>query len=118
MQFKILADEDVDFRIVTTLRENGHEVISVLREYQGISDEEVITLAKKLNAILLTEDSDFGHWVFALKERDISVLFLRYSCGEQSRIARSLIRIIEEQGASLYGKFVVITVNKIRIRNI
>lgn len=118
MQFKILADEDVDFRIVTALRDSGHEVISVLREYQGISDEEVIRLAKKLNAILLTEDSDFGHWVFALKERDISVLFIRYYYGEQGKITHSLIRIIEEQCAALYGKFVVITVNKIRIREI
>ncbi len=47
MQFKIVADE--------------FDIISVLREYQGISDEEIIGLAKRFNALLLTEDSDFGH---------------------------------------------------------
>ncbi len=59
MQLKILADEDVDFRIVTALKNKAFDVISVLRQYQGISDEEVIRLAKSFNALLLTEDSDF-----------------------------------------------------------
>ena len=118
MQFKILADEDVDFRIVTALINSGYEVISVLREHQGISDDEVIGLAKRFNAILLTEDSDFGHWVYARKEREISVLFLRYESKDQGRIADSLIGVLSDYGVSLYGKFVVITVNKIRIREI
>jgi predicted nuclease of predicted toxin-antitoxin system len=67
LAFKILADENVDFRIVTTLKNKTFDVISVLREYQGVSDEDVIGIAKRFNAILLTEDSDFGHWVFARK---------------------------------------------------
>jgi predicted nuclease of predicted toxin-antitoxin system len=69
LAFKILADEDVDFRIVTALKNKAFDVISVLRDYKGASDEEVIGLAKRFNAILLTEDSDFGHWVFARKEK-------------------------------------------------
>lgn len=78
MQFKIIADENVNFNIVTALKNNAFDIISVLREYQGISDEEIIGLAKRFQAILLTEDSDFGHWVFAKKEKEISVIFLRY----------------------------------------
>lgn len=118
MQFKLLADEDVDFRIVTVLRDCGYEIISVLKAHQGISDEEVIGLAKRYNAILLTEDSDFGHWVFARKEKEISVIFLRYDSKDYSRIANSLLKMLSDHGTSLYGKFVVITVNKVRIRDI
>lgn len=118
MQLKILADEDVDYRIVTALKNRGFDVISVLREHQGISDEAVIDLAKRFNTILLTEDSDFGHWVFARNERDISVIFLRYVSKDFGNITESLIRILNEYGNSLYGKFAVITVNKIRIRDI
>lgn len=118
MAFKILADEDVDFRIVTTLKNKGYDVISVLRDYQGVPDEEVIRLVKRFNAILLTEDSDFGHWVFARKEREISVIFLRYANNELESITNSLLKILSRLGSSLYGKFVVITANKIRIREI
>jgi predicted nuclease of predicted toxin-antitoxin system len=118
LQFKILADEDVDFRIVTALKNSGYEVISVLREHQGTSDKEVIRLAKRFNALLLTEDSDFGHWVFARKERGISVLFLRYNSNDHIQITDSLIKVLKDYGTSLYGKFVVMTVKKVRIREI
>lgn len=118
MRFKIIADEDVDFRIVTALKSKAFDVLSVLREYQGISDEEVIGLAKSFKALLLTEDSDFGHWVFARNEKDISVIFLRYDSRDLNSIIDSLIKVLNEHGASLYGKFVVITVNKIRIRDV
>ena len=118
MRFKILADEDVDFRIVTALKNKAFDVISVLREYQGKSDEEVIGLAKRFKALILTEDSDFGHWVFARGEKDISVIFLRYDNKDFNSIANSLIKVLTDYGALLYGKFVVITVNKIRIRDV
>jgi len=115
---KILADEDVDFRIVTALKNKTFDVISVLREYQGMSDEDVIGITKRFNAILLTEDSDFGHWVFARKEKEISVIFLRYENKELGNIINSLLKVLNSFGSSLYGKFVVITANKIRIREI
>jgi len=118
LPFKIVADEDVDYRIVTALQNKTFDVISVLREHPGISDEAVIDLVKSYNAILLTEDSDFGHWVFARNEKDISVIFLRYESKDFLSIADSLIRVLTEYGDSLYGKFAVITPNKIRIRNI
>ncbi len=118
MAFKILADEDVDFRIVTALKDTGFEVVSVLQSYQGMSDEEVIGIAKRLNAVLLTEDSDFGHWVFARKEKDLSVIFLRYESKELDKITNSLKEVLNRLGLSLYGKFVVITSQKIRIREI
>jgi predicted nuclease of predicted toxin-antitoxin system len=118
LQFKVLADEDVDFRIVTALKNKAFDMISVLREYQGISDEEVIKLAKRFKALILTEDSDFGHWVFARGEKDISVIFLRYENKDLNSITDSLIKVLSDHGALLYGKFVVITVNKIRIRDV
>ncbi len=58
MSPKILADESVDFRIVRKLIQDGYDVVSVLKNYQGIPDKKVIDLARRLNALLLTEDSD------------------------------------------------------------
>lgn len=72
--------------------------------------------ASKLSFI--TEDSDFGHWVFARGEKDISVIFLRYESKDLNSITDSLIKVLNDYRISLYGKFVVITVNKIRIRDI
>ncbi len=118
MPLKILADESVDYRIVRKLNDAGFEVISVLKSYQGVSDKEVLELARKHKSLLLTEDSDFGEWVFAHKEKDASVIFLRYKLGEMENISVSLIKMLNEHGASLYGKFAVVTVKKIRIREL
>lgn len=118
MQLKLLADESLDFRIVTDLMHEGFETISVLKDYRGISDKEVMNLAKKFKSILITEDSDFGEWVFAHKEKDISVIFLRYRHEDIKEISSSLIKIIKKYNVELYGKFIVITVKKIRIREL
>lgn len=118
MHLKLLADESLDFRIVVKLRDMGFDVISVLREYQGVSDKRVLELARQHNAILITEDSDFGEWVFAHKEKNVSVVFLRYKHEQIEGISSSLIKLINKYQTELYGKFVVITVRKIRIREI
>ena len=68
MSLKLLIDENVDFRIVKKLQNAGFKVILVSQNYKGISDIQVLELAKKFNAILVTEDSDFGEWVFAHNE--------------------------------------------------
>lgn len=75
MRFKIIADEDVDFRIVTALKNKENE-------------------------------------------KDISVIFLRYESKDLNSIAESLIKVLNKYGSSLYGKFVVITAKKIRIRDV
>jgi len=116
LSLRILADESVDNRIVKALRNKGFKVISVVEENPGIPDKDVIDQAKDNNALLLTEDSDFGEWVFVHKVRNISVIFLRYKTAEIGSISDSLVRTLIDYGISLSGKFVVITVNKIRIR--
>lgn len=118
MPLKILADEDVDYRIVKELRKKGFEVVSVLEDYKSISDKEVLKIAKKQGALLITEDKDFGEWVFAHKEKSVGIIFLRYKPDELKKITESLINLLLKYTDSLYKKFAVIKVNKIRIRDL
>lgn len=118
MPLKILADEDVDYRIVKELRNKGFEVVSVLEDYKSISDKEVLKIAKKQGALLITEDKDFGEWVFAHKEKSVGIIFLRYKPDELKKITESLINLLLKYTDSLYKKFTVIKVNKTRIREL
>lgn len=70
----ILADENIDANLITFLRAEGIEVYSVRENHQGITDAEVIELSKHPPRIILTEDKDFGEWVYAHKEKT-SVLY-------------------------------------------
>ncbi|MCW7475406.1 toxin-antitoxin system, toxin component [Leptospira levettii] len=118
MQVKILADENIDFRLIKLLRQEGHNVFSVLEEHHGITDLEVINLAMKLDSILLTLDKDFGEWVFAHKEYSKGIILLRYNSKELFAIFQSLNLILKERFSDLIGKFVVLSKNKLRIRDI
>ena len=118
MRLKLLADECLDFRIIKKLRSEGFDVISVLEQYRSISDREVLKLAKENQAILITEDSDFGEWIFSYKIKSVGIIFLRYKPEEVDGITTSLISILNKYQGSLANKFTVIKINKIRIRDI
>lgn len=58
----ILADENIDHSLI---RESGIDVYSVYEEQRGITDKDIIEFSRNPPRIILTEDKDFGEWVFA-----------------------------------------------------
>jgi len=118
LQFKILADESVDYRIVKALRRTGLEIISILEKYPSVSDKRVLELAREHKAILVTEDKDFGEWIFSYHEQSFGVILLRYKSDNLIGILNSLNYILNKYGDALVNKFSVVKINKIRIREI
>ena len=114
----LLADENVDFRIIKILRESGIVIHSILEDHKSVSDFEVIEIARKLNSIILTLDKDFGEWVFSHKEFTIGVILLRYNPKEYLEITKAIQTLINQHNDDLVGKFVVLSTSKIRIREI
>ncbi|SMP14021.1 hypothetical protein SAMN06265339_1248 [Desulfurobacterium pacificum] len=86
MSIRILVDENVNYEIIKALRKDGFEVISVAGDAPGITDFEVIELAMKLNAVVLTEDSDFGRLVFSCGNRINGVIYVT----QQGKVKRLL----------------------------
>lgn len=78
----------------------------------------MLDLAREHRAILLTEDSDFGEWVFAYKKDFVNVIFLRYKASEIEQITQSLLGVLESRQLLLPNRFVVITPRKIRARRL
>lgn len=113
----ILADENIHYFITKTLRESGFTVISVSELSKGIKDEQVIEWAIRNNYLLLTEDKDFGEWVFAHHVKNLSVIFLRYSFEEFEKIAHTVVQVLKTQNL-MRPVFVTITTRKIRIREL
>jgi predicted nuclease of predicted toxin-antitoxin system len=60
----LVADENVDAPIVATLRAAGHRIVYVQELDPGIDDDQVLDLANRSGALLLTSDKDFGELVF------------------------------------------------------
>lgn len=114
----ILADENVPPRFITSLREAGIEVFSIKESQRGVTDDQVISISKDPPRIILTEDKDFGEWVFAHHEKSISVILLRYERPFLEDMIGVVVDLIKVKGVTLFGKYVTVTRNKIRIREI
>jgi predicted nuclease of predicted toxin-antitoxin system len=114
----LVADESVDARLIQRLRDAGLDVLAVRETHSGLADRDVLVLARTRRRVLLTEDSDFGEWVFAHREPTSGVVFLRYGHADREAMSRSAARLIQLQGHALYGAFTTITPKKTRIRRI
>lgn len=114
----MIADESVNKNLIIALRKAGHPVVSIAEESAGISDEKIAMLSLSPPGIIISEDKDFGEFVYHHKVSVIGVILLRYSPSEFETIKDRLLAFIFEHKPNLHGKFVVITFNKIRIRTL
>ena len=112
----ILADENSDHSLIASIRELGIEVFSVYELQRGTPNISIIELSRNPPRTILTEDKDFGEWVFAHHIENISVLLLRYHFKDTERVRQILIKILSERRSTLFGKFTTVTIHKIRTR--
>lgn len=112
---EIVVDESVNYRFVRRLRDFGFSVYSIGEEKSGISDQEVLEVVREKRAVLITEDSDFGEWVFAHHVKGINVVYLRYPPPEEQTVFNSLLEILKKLSMDEVF-FAVITPKKIRKR--
>jgi predicted nuclease of predicted toxin-antitoxin system len=112
----ILADENVHAGIIARLRESGFVVISIRETMGGASDREVFHKATSIDAILVTEDSDFGELIFSHGIPAIGVIYLQYSWPELDNIITALISVLSTR--IIHGSFFTITPQKIRERKL
>jgi predicted nuclease of predicted toxin-antitoxin system len=114
MTYNIVADESVDFRIITALRNIGLKVFAICEEARAVSDEVVLSIATDRDALLITEDKDFGELVFRLQLPHKGILLIRIEY-EKEKISR-IVEMIQKNYSALYERFSVINESKLRIR--
>jgi predicted nuclease of predicted toxin-antitoxin system len=113
---KFLLDESCDAAVATALEIQGHDVSRISQISRGITDEELIKLALEQNRILLTEDKDFGQLVYASGKETCGVILFRFPSNERETIVRKVIELVGIEKEKLQESFVVLEMDKIRIR--
>ena len=63
----IVADANTQSYIVNRLRSDGYNVLWIVELAPNLSDEEVLNVAVDNQALLITNDKDFGEMVFKQK---------------------------------------------------
>jgi predicted nuclease of predicted toxin-antitoxin system len=97
------------------LRAAGHDVCAVAEAAPSAADEAVLELAVREKRILLTEDKDFGRWVYADDRATGGVVLLRYPATARRTMPAAVIRLVERHGERLAGCFVVVQPGRVRI---
>lgn len=113
----ILADEGLNGNIVKALRDLGIVVDWIMEISPGIKDEEVIEYARANKKFLITEDKDFGEWVFAHKINRLTIIFLRYEKKDYEQVLKYLKELVQEIDLDKDKQlFQFITINKHKVR--
>jgi len=115
---RFLADESCDFIVVRTLRAAGYDVLAVSEKFPSASDQEVLKLAVDEKRILLTEDKDFGEWIYAHTQEMYGVVLIRYTANVRSKLGEALNVLVAEHSSDLVTSFTVLEPGRARIRKI
>jgi predicted nuclease of predicted toxin-antitoxin system len=113
---RLLADEGVDFPIVKHLRNEGHDVISILEIDPGVENKKVLSHAANEDRIVLTSDKDFGNIVVHQDSRVGGVILLRLAGLSPTKKAQIVTDMIAEKAEELRGHFTVVGPEKVRMR--
>jgi len=82
----------------------------------GVSDTDVLDVANRENAILLTFDKDFGDLVFRQRRVSRGVILIRLHGLSPDQKAALVADMIQNNGPELPRAFSVLTPKKVRIR--
>ena len=75
---KFLFDQSADFRLISHLRELGHDVEAISRDYPPeLADEDVLAIARADHRVLVVADRDFGELIFHQGLIHAGVIFFR-----------------------------------------
>jgi predicted nuclease of predicted toxin-antitoxin system len=114
--YRIVADENIDARIIEKLRENSISVRSIREELQGATDVEVLDFATRDKSLIVTLDKDFGELVFSYHRPSVGIVLLRYEPEERESIAEALVSTLVAHPTELNNAFSVLTTKRLRIR--
>ena len=113
---RFLADESCDFAVVRALRSAGYDVTAVAQSIPSAPDSEVLEKAEKEGRILLTEDKDFGEWVFAHGRKSWGILLIRYPATTRAQMAKAVTELVTEHEEDLLNVYAVLEPGRVRIR--
>ena len=115
---RLLADENIPKRLVKALKDLGIDVVRLQDlGLRGLSDKDVISLAKDLERTILTRDADFSN-AHLLRMAEFGVIYIAYQPKKEEipevtmRIAkvskalkpkRGLLIVIKRNGVDVYG---------------
>ena len=115
---RFLADENLEYPVITFLKDNNLDIVAVRDIMKGATDTEIIEYAFNNRLLIITSDKDFGELTFRLQRPNFGIILLRLSETDISEKAKILLAAIKTLDDEAFNKFIVIDKFKIRFRSL
>jgi predicted nuclease of predicted toxin-antitoxin system len=113
---RFLANENVSGTVIESLRDHGHDVLSVKESLRGEVDTVILARAQAEQRVVVTHDKDFGELAFRFGlSADCGVILLRLSGADPDADNRRALAAIESR-TDWAAHFSVVTEGRIRMR--
>jgi predicted nuclease of predicted toxin-antitoxin system len=112
---RIVADENLAGLVVRSLREAGHDVLSIGEAFHGATDPDVLRVAVAERRVLITFDLDFANTSKYPPQRHAGIVILRFKEQHPPFVATQLFRLFREKGqADFEGTLVTLSKEGVR----
>ena len=116
---KILTDENTSPRIVSFLRQKGHDVVDVKeRGWHGNEDKYLMAIANKEKRFILTHDTDFGTLAINEGVPCYGIIYMRLRNLKVSNVINILEKFLMIDKDIPEGSVIVVEDTRLRIRTI
>lgn len=113
---KFLADENMEWAVVETIRAFGYDVLAAHHDLTGTTDEKLLEIAFLNDRILVTNDTDFGNLVFYRKQAAAGIILMRFLNENTSLKCKMIEHLLKHHANKLKNHFTVVSEQQIRIK--
>lgn len=113
---KVLVDVSAGQAVAETIRNLGHDAVSVRDVDPRMDDADILAWAVRESRLVVTMDKDFGELVFHSGEPHAGVLLLRMESLRSVDRIRIVTELFEHFTQELPGHFSVYQNGRLRIR--
>jgi predicted nuclease of predicted toxin-antitoxin system len=112
---RFLVDESADARLATYLRSLGFDAATVAEHFRpGLSDDDVLAVARAEGRILVTDDKDFGELVVRHRHSHAGVILLRLGTTTLSAKIARLDYVLNHYAGRL-DRLLVVSPHRVRV---
>lgn len=112
-----LENENYPLASIKRLRENNHNVDSVLEDAPGAKDHEILTRAQQEGRIVLTFDRDYGELIYRQSiPAPPGIVYFRFNPATPLEPANILLELLSMEKVSLLGRSTVVERKRVRQR--
>jgi predicted nuclease of predicted toxin-antitoxin system len=115
MFVRFIVDECTGSSVAKWLRAQGHEAFSVFDDARGMQDDRLLEKAHAENWILITNDKDFGEFVYREQKPHRGIVLLRLTDERLQFKIDALERLLNSFASQLADQFTVVTEAQVRI---